>query len=412
MQRIGFGRRLFLILFLFALIPAAVLTAAWGGLLGSALPIFAGTAAWDSVASTGGRAIEAMREQPLDSAAQATVRAHEEELAQSVTQARRFQFLAKRAVAVVLTLGIIGFGLLVLVASRVAGHLSRQLSRPLDELVGWTTHIAHGEPVPPSEVRGAPEFGVLRDRMRSMAGELESARARELEGERLRVFRETARRVAHELKNPLTPIRFAIARLRSESPPALRETVEVLEVESERLERLARDFAQLGRMTEGPTSDVDVGELARYAARAAVPAHIPVRVVVEEALPLVRGHHDALSRALSNVLLNAVDACADGGRIDIDVRRESRNGNAGAVRLTVRDEGCGIAADRLEGIWEPYVTTKPGGTGLGLAIVRQTIEAHGGAVKAASAPGRGTEIHFILPAAPPEILVLPLETDR
>lgn len=398
MQRLGFGRRLFLILFLFAVVPAAVLTAAWGGLLGAALPLVAGTTAWDSVASTGTRAISAMRGQALDSAGRAAIRDHELELEQSVTQARRFRFLAQRAVAVVLTLGIIGFAVLALVTSRVAGHLSRQLSRPLDELVGWTSVIGEGGTLPPTEGRGAPEFGVLRERMRSMAGALERARARELESERLRVFRETTRRVAHELKNPLTPIRFAVARLQRESPPALRETVDVLQVESERLERLARDFAQLGRMSEGPASDVDLGELARYTARTAVPAHIPIQVAIEEALPFVRGHHDALSRALSNVLLNAVDACAESGGIGVEVRHERGNGDAGVIRVTVRDEGCGIPPERLDSIWDPYVTHKSGGTGLGLAIARQTIEAHGGAVNATSVPGHGTEIHFLLPA--------------
>ena len=398
MQRLGFGRRLFLILFLFALVPAAVLTAAWGGLLGTALPFIAGTSAWDSVASTGARAIATMRARPLDKASAAVVRAHEQELESSVTQARRFRFLARRAAVVVLTLGVVGLALVALVASRVAAHLSRQLSRPLDELVGWTSVIARGESVGPSEGRGAPEFGLLRERMRAMAGALETGRIRELEAERLRVFRETARRVAHELKNPLTPIRFAIARLRRESPASLTETVDVLQVESERLERLAGDFAQFGRMAEGPASDVDLGEMARYAARSTVPDHIPVNVTVEDDMPHVRGHHDALSRALSNVLLNAVEACVDGGGIEIDVRHERRNGSGGKIRLTVRDRGCGIAPAHLAEIWNPYVTDKAGGTGLGLAIARQTIEAHGGAVTAASTPGVGTEIQFILPA--------------
>lgn len=394
-RQIGFGRRLFLILFLFALIPAAVLTAAWGGVFGTALPFLTGTSAWDRVAASGTQAIEVARKRPLRPAEAATLRAHEQELASSVTQARRFRYLARRAVFAVLTLGIVGFALLALGASRVAGHLSRQLSRPLHELVGWTSRIARGEPLPPSEGRGAPEFAVLRERMRAMAAELEQGRARAVEAERLRVFQETARRVAHELKNPLTPIQFAIARLRSDASPAQVEAIEVLQTESERIERLARDFAQMGRMSEGPASDVDVGDLARYAARATVPSEVPVRVSVEDALPLVRGYHDALARALSNVLLNAVDACAEGGAIEVNVRRA---GGHGAVEVEVRDEGCGIPPEKLDGIWDPYVTHKQGGTGLGLAIARQTIEAHGGTVRASSEPGRGTAIQFVLPA--------------
>ena len=88
--------------------------------------------------------------------------------------------------------------------------------------------------------------------MREMAGELELGRARALEAERAAALRESARQVAHELKNPLTPIRFAVARLRRDAPPELAETVDVLAIESQRLEEMARSFAQFGRLPEGP----------------------------------------------------------------------------------------------------------------------------------------------------------------
>src|SRR5690606_4171226 len=109
----------------------------------------------------------------------------------------------------------------------------RQLSRPLDELVGWTGLIRLGRPIPAqSEREGAPEFEVLRSGMRTMARELEAGRLRALEAERAEAFRESARRFAHELKNPLTPIRFAVDRLRRTAPPELADTVEVLAEES------------------------------------------------------------------------------------------------------------------------------------------------------------------------------------
>jgi signal transduction histidine kinase len=239
--------------------------------------------------------------------------------------------------------------------------------------------------------------------MRKMARQLEEGRARALEAERLNAFRETARQVAHELKNPLTPIRFAVERLRRDAPPELAETVEVLAIEARRLETMARSFAQFGRLPEGPESEVDVGELARYTARATVPPEVPVDVAVEDGVPMVRGQHDALARALSNVLINAVEACRttngpDGAGAAIAVRVARADvGGRPAVEIAVRDSGCGIAPEQLERIWEPYVTNKSGGTGLGLAIARQTIVAHRGAVSATSAPGKGTEIRFVLP---------------
>jgi two-component system nitrogen regulation sensor histidine kinase NtrY len=402
-----FRTRLFVILTLFAVVPAMVLTLAWGVTVNEALPLGSGSAAWERVAATGRQAIVAARATPLaprDSAALAT---HEQELAVSLEQARRWEYVAGRAVRVISVAALLFLALLAALASRVAGHLSRQLSRPLDELVGWAEHIARGEPIPEGPPRrGAPEFEVLRQRLRRTARELELGRQRALEAERLAAFRETARQVAHELKNPLTPIRFALARIRGASGPDLAEPIEVLTVETDRIDRLARSFAQFGRLPEGTMSDVDVGELARYAARATVPEHLPVAVDVEERLPLVRGHHDALARALSNVLLNAVDACADrandAGAISVRVRRADLGGHE-AVEIAVRDTGCGIAPSQLERIWQPYVTTKAGGTGLGLAITRQTVLAHDGEVEAESAPGRGTEIRFRLPVARPLI---------
>jgi signal transduction histidine kinase len=400
-RQLGFRARLFVILFLFATLPALMLTVAWSVTVTRLLPLVSSDAMWDRVARTGDEAMRAARALPLTPAQHAAVEAHERELTRSLTLAARFRYLADRVLPLLLVGALLGLVGVLAVASRVAGHLSRQLSRPLDEVVGWTERLARGQPLPDDPPRrGAPEFAVLRRRMRSMARQLERARARTLETERLRSFRETARQVAHELKNPLTPIRFAIARLEREAPPALAEPVEVLVVESERLERMARNFAQFGRLLEGPPAEVDVGELARYAARATVPAELPVVVHVDERLALVYGHHDALSRALGNVLLNAVDACRDGGAITVAVRNAAVLDRPG-VEVVVRDTGSGIPAEQLARIWDPYVTTKATGTGLGLAIVRQIVTAHDGVVAAESVPGEGTTITIGLPANEP-----------
>jgi signal transduction histidine kinase len=275
------------------------------------------------------------------------------------------------------------------------------MSRPLDEIVGWTARIGRGEPLPPrgaQVARGAPEFATLRDRMRDMAEAIDAGRKREAEAERLRAYRESARRVAHELKNPLTPIRFAIARLKRTAPEDLQESIEVLETESNRLERIARAFAEFGRLPEGPSAEVDVGELVRYAAAAASRPGVEVTVETEDDLPHVIGHHDALAGALSNVIMNAVDACDGAGRITVGAARDTMRGKE-AVRIEVTDTGKGIAPADVERIWDPYVTHKPGGTGLGLAIARQAVLAHDGTVEAESTLGKGTLIRFMIPAA-------------
>jgi signal transduction histidine kinase len=402
-KRVGFRTRLFIILALFAVIPAAVLASIAGGVIVDIFRTVSSGVAWERAGTTGSEVIAIARRKPLTPAESSAVAAHESELETSVTAASQFSLIATRAPRAILLSVLIGLLIVTLVASSVSGHLSRQLSRPLQELVGWTERIARAEPLPQGPPRrGAPEFEMLRQRMRRMAREIAQGRSRELEAERLRAFRETARQVAHELKNPLTPIRFAVDRLRHDVPPSLRETVDVLATEARRLEEMARSFAQFGRLPEGPPSDIDLGELVRYSATATVPPSLALTVEIEDDLPMIRGHHDSLARTLSNVLINAVEACRDRGSIAVRVERTAVAG-AQAIAISVRDTGCGIAAEHLAQIWEPYVTSKTGGTGLGLAIARQTIVAHGGEVTATSEVGAGTEIRFVLPVTTPPV---------
>lgn len=421
MNQLRFRTRLVLILSLFAIVPALVLTLLWSGTVSTALPFVTGRPAWDSVAASGEKAIAAARQAPLTPSQRRAIDAHERELRVSVEQARRYTFLAGRTARVIAIAGVLALLILTGAASRVAGHLSRQLSRPLDELVRWTELIGHGEPLPPppeprlvsrrhrngddaaiievttSRVRGAPEFETLRRSMREMVSELEHGRQQAVEAERLHAFRETARRVAHEIKNPLTPIRFALARLRGQAPAAFQEDVDVIAMESERLDRMAKSFAEFGRLPEGPASEVDIGELVRYTARSSVPPGIDLDLHIDDNLPRIFGHNGALAGALSNVLLNAVDASPENGRITVTAKL-AKMGGRDAVKISVADNGKGIAPENLETIWEPYVTNKPGGTGLGLAIARQAVWAHDGTVTATSALGKGTEIQFTIPA--------------
>ena len=399
LKRLSFRGRLFVILLLFALVPSIVLTAAWAATSWLMLPLAGATAAWDSAAASGARALAAARQRPHSTQAERAFRAHEQTLRESLARSKQAGYVFRRAAVAAAVLALLAFAILFFVTSRVAGHLSRNLSRPLQELVGWTDVITRGASIPASSERGAPEFGVLRERMREMSSDIERGRRAALEAERLSAMRESARQVAHELKNPLTPIRFAVARLRRDAPPPLQDAIEVLATESTRLEELAHNFAQFGRLPEGPAAPVDLGELARYTARSLVPPGVTVDVDVDDGLPLIQGHHDALSRAAANIVLNAVDAVrANGGSggIVVSVRSTTMNGDGKrAVSFEVTDTGCGIPADRLARIWEPYVTYKAGGTGLGLAIVRQTVQAHGGQVRATSEPGRGTTIQML-----------------
>ena len=393
MKLIGFRARLFIILALFAVVPAVILTFAWGGIMTRLLPVMSGKAAWDTVSTGGARVIAMARNGAPSERDTAIINEHERALANATTRSRQYELITERAPAALMVASLLVVAVLGFLAARVAGHLTRQMSRPLDELVAWAGRIGRGEPLPPVEAKGAPEFSVLRAGMRQMAADIEAGRRSALEAERLSAMRETARQVAHELKNPLTPIRFAVARLKGNVPAELAETVSVLDAESARLDQMARSFAQFGRLPDGPVAEVDVAELVAAAVRASVPEQTRLTVTVETGLSLM-GRHEALSRAIANVLVNAVEACGASGQLTVDARASGSN-----VVIAIRDNGPGIDPSKLAAIWEPYVTYKAGGTGLGLAIVRQTIEAHGGSVSAHSTPGAGTTVTLVLPMA-------------
>src|SRR5215470_14649351 len=140
-KRVGFRGRLFLILLAFALVPSILISLAWSASGSFVLPLFGTTAAWDSAAASGERAVDSLRTAPLTPAQRTALEGHEETLRQSAVLARQAEYVFRRAAQrlalatlfVVLVIGI--------VALRVAGHLSRHLSRPLSELVGWTAAI-------------------------------------------------------------------------------------------------------------------------------------------------------------------------------------------------------------------------------------------------------------------------------
>ena len=393
-------------------------------------PPVGGAAAWERAAATWQQAQHELAGQPLSPTARAALGHHGRELSTSLRRAR--QSLAIQAAAASVVFGIAA-GLATLVALgtlRLAGHLSRQLSRPIDELMEWTRRLTRGEPLPDARpARGAPEFDVLRNAFRTMAADLATARAREVEAAQLRAFRDLARQVAHELKNPLTPLRFAVSRLAQNARPDERELLEIIDGESERIAQMARDFATLGRLPEGPPAPLDLGELLDALVKGTVPPSIAVHMERPPHLPLVSGHYEPLRRAFHNLILNACDAveaagaAARGpagpdasppaagdapaagvprsapGEIAIALRAVANGAmaSAGAVEVVVRDNGVGIPAAQISRIFEPYFTTKSKGTGLGLALVRQTIHDHGGTISVASEPGRGTAFTVTIP---------------
>jgi nitrogen fixation/metabolism regulation signal transduction histidine kinase len=398
-------RRLFGWLLLLTLVPLLTLLAV-GFALGARSLQWVGTfGPWDSVAESGRVLVEAAAPAAAtDPALARALEAHRQELSSSVLLARRWAYLGDRLAAALPFLAAgIAFAL-ALIALWVGRRLSVQLARPIKELAGWADAMARGEPLPaprPAELREVREVRALREAMRLSSVRIAEARQRALETERVRAWGEMARRVAHEMKNPLTPLRLAAHRL-ARHPDAggpLREPLEVIEEEVARLDELARQFAVLGRPSAGPASDVDVRELLQRLLDSDVPPEVETRLVATAATPMIRAHYDALQRAFRNLIRNAVEAMAGSPRplLVVEVR-----GRGPGLQVRVADNGRGIPVQHAARLFEPDFTLKAGGTGLGLAVVRQAVAAHGGSVTAHCRPEGGAEFVVELPGSPPE----------
>ncbi len=393
-------RRLFLWLMLVALTPSlsVLAVASWAGREASGW--VGATGSWTRVAESGRALIDAAEQTPTDSALQAAAEAHRQQLSTSLTQARRWEFVGSR-LRMLFPLFFVGLALFgILIALAVARHVARMVSRPAREIVSWTHLLANEEPLPapaPREEQEVKELRRLRAALRQASEDLLRARSRALEAERVKTWGEMARRLAHEMKNPLTPLRLASHRMqRSPATPELSESLNVIAEETRRLEELAASFAMLGRPAEGTRSAVDVRELIERLLASDVPASIGVTVQGSTEPQLVEADYNALLQAFRNILRNAVDAVEQNGRLK-QITVEIMPANAHAVRVAITDSGRGLTPEAQLRLFEPDFTSKTRGTGLGLTIARQTIRVHGGDITAHNAPEGGAQFIVELP---------------
>ncbi len=396
----SFRRILFVAVLLGAFVPAAIAIGGGALLLGE-LGSAAGTAGpWAAVAESGGELIDAARAAaPGDTALARLADEHAAALSESVRQSSVFTLLLD-GVGRLLPWVAVGLLLLTsLLAAWAAGRFSKRLARPVHDMVDWTERIARGEGLPPKtrDRDTVAEFARLRSALRRMDGQLVEARAQEVESARVRAWSEMARRVAHELKNPLTPIRMSASALARSDDPTTREAAEIILEETSRLEERARAFSRYGRPAEGPPAEVDVVEMLRTLVRRETGSDegdALLGLEIEGELPRVMGHHDPLQRAVLNLVVNAREAMAEQGDGRVVVRASADDDG---VLISVDDDGPGVPAELLDRVWEAEFTTRSRGTGLGLAIVRQTVEAHDGRVEATNRPEGGASFSMRLP---------------
>jgi two-component system nitrogen regulation sensor histidine kinase NtrY len=219
--------------------------------------------------------------------------------------------------------------------------------------------------------------------------------------ERMEAWREVARRIAHEIKNPLTPIQLSAQRLRKrfadelgpEQQAILEECTTTIVGQVDQLKRLVNEFATFARLPAAEIAPKDLGVLADEALVLFREAHpgIDFALTLEPDVPLVEVDEEAIKRAIINLLDNAVAACQAAERPQVVVSVEHHPA-MGVVQLQVSDNGPGMTPDVKARVFEPYFSTKKDGTGLGLAIVSAIVSEHQGYVRLFDNEPRGTRV--------------------
>ena len=283
-----------------------------------------------------------------------------------------------------------------LLARALAGGMTQPLSR-LATALGRVEDGASNERLAES---GPRELASLAASFNAMTARLAEARSALARAEREAAWRDIARRIAHELKNPLTPMSLSIHRLqkRFELVPeaerrAVRESMDALLQEIGHLTRLADSFSQYARMPEPQEEALDLSEIARNCGALHETQDVVLRVAADVPVP-VRGDRLMLSRVLHNLLVNACEASPPRGVVEMETGRTD-----GEAWVEVRDRGTGLDPALAGRMFEPYVSTKHRGSGLGLSLVRDIAERHRGRVTLEDRQGGGAVARLTLPLA-------------
>ncbi|MBA3550088.1 MAG: HAMP domain-containing histidine kinase [Nannocystis sp.] len=306
---------------------------------------------------------------------------------------------------------------LVLMVAFIAGFLlARATTRKLTMLSGVILRVAGGDLRARVPDLGQDELGQLGAAFNGMLDELDSAQRKLSYLQRVGAWQEMARRIAHEIKNPLTPIQLAVQQLREKDPgndPAftrlLRTSVEIVEDEIEALRRMVTSFSRFAKVPEAQLAPVEIARVVGEFDRAY--GHLTERETdVLEVTPVppgltILGDRQLLKQCLVNLVENAVLSQRERGPVHVRVSVRPIPPEPGvdpglpptALELRVDDNGPGIAPERRERVFEPYESTRKEGTGLGLAIVKKVVLDHGGEVRVEDSDLGGAAVVVRLP---------------
>jgi signal transduction histidine kinase len=277
--------------------------------------------------------------------------------------------------------------------------VAQRITGPLRELADGVDAVAGGSLDTSVPVRTRDEVGELAATFNSMIRDLGVARDELVRAERVAAWREIAQRIAHEIKNPLTPIQMAIETLQrahKKSAPQFDalfgESAQTILDEVARLKRIVHEFSSFARMPAPTLAPVDVSEVTEAALALYKGGETALELTLQRDLPPALADKEQLTQVVINLVENARDAVAGKGRVRVVTRVAD-----GRVELEVADDGPGLSDEARAKLFTPYFTTKPRGTGLGLAIVHRIVSDHGGEIRVGGAPGSGAVFTITLP---------------
>jgi two-component system nitrogen regulation sensor histidine kinase NtrY len=307
-----------------------------------------------------------------------------------------------------------GIGILISVLTSL--WFAARVTRPVVSLAEAARRVAAGDLAAKVEVESSDELGELAVSFNRMTEDLAQQKDRTLQAERVAAWRELARRLAHELKNPLFPLQVTVENLmraKQKSPEMFEEVFHegtaTLLAEINNLKTIIARFSEFSRMPQPQRQPTQVNEVVRSVLRVFQAQlqdnknQIAVSLELAEALPEISADPDLLHRALQNLVLNAIDAMPEGGELTI---RTTTLGDR--IEIAVSDTGSGLTQEECGRLFTPYYTTKQHGTGLGLAIVQSVVSDHGGKISVESTKEQGTTFRIELPCEPPHWRTGPL----
>jgi len=316
--------------------------------------------------------------------------------------------LQRRIISTAMFVGSLG----ILVAVLTSLWFAARVTRPVVSLADAARRVAAGDLSTKVEVESHDELGELAASFNRMTEDLVQQKERAVQAERVAAWRELARRLAHELKNPLFPLQVTVEslmRAKTKSPEifeeVFQESAATLLAEINNLKTIVGRFSEFSKMPQPerrPTqvNDVLQSVLRVFQAQLESHNHITVHTDLAANLPEISADPDLLHRALSNLVLNAIDAMPQGGELMLRtslVKGVAFSESNNRVAISISDTGTGLTPEECARLFTPYYTTKQHGTGLGLAIVQSVITDHGGKISVESTKEKGTTFRIELP---------------